>query len=1518
MKRGLSTTFLVLLVLSSLSSILLVTVPQTPTTKAGLSSPAWSSTTAIPTSGPYSCVDAQTGRLFCVGGGAGSGTHTYYARESQTGIDAWTGSNAYPISTTYPPACASDGSYIYCVGGTISKKDVYSASLSSSGFGSWTNQTSSTYPIDIERNGCVIYSGYIYCVAGLNSASKSNTYYATASSGTVGSWTATTAYPLAMYDPACQVISNTIICMGGIGPADALGMSSNLIYKSYSATLSSSGISAWSAATVGPSAIDMDSCVVLMSLDYCSFGITTQRTPAALALGNQTFFTSPSIFPNWQPDLPWGATSVAISTEGCASDTANNTIFCIGGYTNTALTTYSAMTQYTTVTAQPTNLVWNSGTAITGGGTSQIGGGHGYSNGIGDSCVWALNYEFCVQGNGTTRYANATSGIVGAWTKSTAYPESFHFWPPNCVTDHKGYIYCVGGADSNHISHDVYSSHITASGFGAWTNQSHTYPTTILAPSCAVWAGYVFCVAGSKNYVGSQLSTATYSASLSSGTVGAWTSGTAYPTGSYGLGCGIVTNGYTKAEMVCIQNAGTTTRASALTTSGGIGSWATVGSAMLPMTGSIGNANCVSNNSTLYCFTGHITNNHATVSVWGADAVFSGSWNFLAGTMSTWTRQTNLPMSVEMYATGNCNMGGGNYAYCVGGAMFDNDTDTGNYFTNQVWSAKTLPTNQPFGVDAIGSCGIVSNTCTISITPTYGHEAIIVDYGSLSSVSSGTHCFISTLSDGVNTYHVRYKALNFSFNAQGDTQGEWYTTTGSSVSTLSIVTTLTCASSVTLYVRIFTVAGANVNGTLFDPNGALPAVHGFTYAPGHRIPYSIISTTNANDMLIGALLSPATGSTTAPGGWTGITSGVLYDAYDIVTSTQSSVNVTWTGSGNPLPFGVVSDALEKAGVPVIVSFTCTLSQFGATSTTMAISTSGGGTVSPTSAACNQAGASTGLSTVTGVTLVATTPTISAGVGYWFSGAANSTNVVASSSPWSVTAYQLSTTNAKVVANAQTNFDTGMTWTMTCTQAGGAGTCTISSAAASSVTKYMKVDYKSNLIFPNTPTGAPANSRWYISGTATYNVTTAAQTKTAQYWKQWTNTWSAAANARSTFDATMTAAVTGNQLGSSASICTITTTSGHASDSCSGYMDNNQAATFATTMSGAPANEQWKCSTCVTAAQTSGGNTVTINYYNQLSNTYQASTNGQGPPNWDSGLSAAVSGTQYGSPVTLCTISPSSGTTTTASCSGYPDYNTAATEALTMSGAASGIQWHIVGTRSWTDTTGGNTHTGAYYKQVSNAFQITANGQSTFDGGLSAINVVGTVNGTGSTTLCSITVTVAGSDSCSALWSDYNKAATVPLTLTGAASNTRWEVTSTSSGGIITGGGTVTFAYWKQLNNTYTVTPSSPNTWDAVYPVAITGNQFGAAATICSLNTVNGGGSKSCFGFSDYNTAVTFPTTIGGWNAQGTSSFTDTTGGNSHSVSYKLIAPTGGSGLILIAMIFVVFAVFGLAMSMRRR
>ncbi len=120
------------------------------------------------------------------------------------------------------------------------------------------------------------------------------------------------------------------------------------------------------------------------------------------------------------------------------------------------------------------------------------------------------------------------------------------------------------------------------------------------------------------------------------------------------------------------------------------------------------------------------------------------------------------------------------------------------------------------------------------------------------------------------------------------------------------------------------------------------------------------------------------------------------------------------------------------------------------------------------------------------------------------------------------------------------------------------------------------------------------------------------------------------------------------------------------------------------------------------------------YYYQIKNTYQATPVAS---TWDSGLSISITGTQLGtSGLTLCTLSPTAGSSSAVSCSNiWTDYNAAVSFAPVASGAGLNIQWVGKAPISFTQTSGGNTNNVNFYKQYTSvSFKIAANAQSTYD------------------------------------------------------------------------------------------------------------------------------------------------------------------------------------------------------------
>jgi hypothetical protein len=316
------------------------------------------------------------------------------------------------------------------------------------------------------------------------------------------------------------------------------------------------------------------------------------------------------------------------------------------------------------------------------------------------------------------------------------------------------------------------------------------------------------------------------------------------------------------------------------------------------------------------------------------------------------------------------------------------------------------------------------------------------------------------------------------------------------------------------------------------------------------------------------------------------------------------------------------------------------------------------------------------------------------------------------------------------------------------------------------------------------------------------------------------------------------------------------------------------------------SERWQAYGTTSFTDTTGGNTHSVKYYDQLQNTYKATP--QVPATWDAVYSIPVTGTVGGTTGTTgCTLATSSGGGAV-NCASWFDYNTVVTVASPV--ASGSERWIASSANTFTQTTGGNTNNVNYYRQYQNTYQATPSARTTWDTGTS-IPITGTYIGTAGSTICTITITSGGgAASCSGL-ADYNTAASFSVTSISISGNERWQSSGTSSFTDTTGGNTHNLNYYNQLQNSYKATPTGKTTWNVVQTLTISGTQFGAAATVCAVATASGGGAVTCTGWADYNSAALYsPLTISvstneRWSAATPYSFTDTTGGNTHNVNY---------------------------------
>jgi len=425
-------------------------------------------------------------------------------------------------------------------------------------------------------------------------------------------------------------------------------------------------------------------------------------------------------------------------------------------------------------------------------------------------------------------------------------------------------------------------------------------------------------------------------------------------------------------------------------------------------------------------------------------------------------------------------------------------------------------------------------------------------------------------------------------------------------------------------------------------------------------------------------------------------------------------------------------------------------------------------------------------------------------------------------------------------------------------------------------------------------GYAANTGYIYASNATLKSNSVAgDTLIYDAWRVYYNTFNAAKLGSANFDSGMTFPVS-IKFDGSAGTCTLPSSS--YSKHC--WTDYSFPVTYPQTSTGPPANSRWQfsvyaTSSCpsstTTAAITTGGNSLSCDYYKQLSIQPRAGVgNSAGQTTFISGLgSITVSITYLGTASTVAcgtggqaaVIQPTSGDAhdgcgSTAGNAVWVDYNTALTGwPSTLTGAPAGTQWTRSTTCTLAQTSGGTTPTCYYYDENIFTPQITANAQSTFDASMTAA-ILGYQYGS-PVTLCTITTAVAATGTCSlggAGGTDVGQSVTFPAQLSSAPAGSRWcnAGNCAATTPTITPGATVNVNYYKNLaNETYCANPLT-SAWDSgSYSIVVTGNYLGSPITYVTLTPSNGGYTVCAFGghqsgysyYVDYSPTVTYTATL---------------------------------------------------------
>jgi hypothetical protein len=315
--------------------------------------------------------------------------------------------------------------------------------LAAVSLGQWAPTTN--YPLQVAGDSCFVYSGNVYCIGGFDAKDKDyeSAYYASLSSSGIGAWTPTKPYPGDIDSVSCVVWSATVYCVGG---ENATSVVSNV----YDAPVTSDGIGAWSQAAAYPQTIAATSCVVYSSYIYCigGFDVTGDETASA-------YYSSLS-----SGLISWTSTTsypFAINSEECMVQ--GDYVYCVAGNEESGLPQFPVSDVY---------------------------------------------------------FAELSPSGIGPWTATAQYPDAYS--GVSCAI-YSGDIYCAGGFNLEQLSSDhVYIAAITGSGVSSWTNAT-AYPIRFDVSSCVTDLSYVYCIAG-RNFQGRLVTTldSDYYAALGPGT----------------------------------------------------------------------------------------------------------------------------------------------------------------------------------------------------------------------------------------------------------------------------------------------------------------------------------------------------------------------------------------------------------------------------------------------------------------------------------------------------------------------------------------------------------------------------------------------------------------------------------------------------------------------------------------------------------------------------------------------------------------------------------------------------------------------------------------------------------------------------------------------------------------------------------------------------------------------------------------------------------------------------------------
>jgi N-acetylneuraminic acid mutarotase len=702
----------------------------------------WIVTTSLPNATWGSASVAYGGYLYDLGGCAPScpTTEVDYAQIQPAGYlgspstgtpNAWAATTNLPATNEVASSVAYNG-YLYeiggCPSGCVSSAVVDYAPINANGtIGSWTATTS--LPTATKRATSVAFNGYLYEIGGFTTVTVAVVDYALictgsnngtggcgATAGTVGTWIATTSLPNATYYPSAVAYNGYIYDVGGFTTAVTATVDYALICTGSNSGTGGCGATAgtvgtWTATTNMLAATQWATSVASNGYLYEAGGeIGTGSTAvvdyALICTGGNSGTggcgATAGTVGTWT-----ATTSLPTTTDYATAVVSDGYLYEIGGCTDSACTTVTAVVDYAPIHTDGTIGSWVATTSLpaaTDRATSVVYNGYVYeiggSTNGGGTAITTVDYALINNGG---------PGTAGAWTATTSLPTAVEL---ATSVAYNGYVYELGGCNASSCTGylaTVDYAPINAGGtLGSWTATT-SLPSATFYSDSVVYNGYIYELGG-NNAVGPGITTTvdyalictgsnsgTGGCGATAGTLGSWSATTSLPS-ALELAGSVAYNGnmyfiggYDGSAYSAVVDY------APINANGTLGSW-TATTSLPTAQGYYGNA--VQYNGYVYMIGG------CSSTCTGGNSV---AVNFAPvntnGTLGSWTATSSLPAALNQAKS----LADDGYLYEIGG---------------EVASAATVSTVDYAPINADGTVGSWRTTTSLP-TPTRSHTSIV-------------------------------------------------------------------------------------------------------------------------------------------------------------------------------------------------------------------------------------------------------------------------------------------------------------------------------------------------------------------------------------------------------------------------------------------------------------------------------------------------------------------------------------------------------------------------------------------------------------------------------------------------------------------------------------------------------------------------------------------------------------------------------------------------------------------------